>query len=46
MPYTRNRIDVLKAKILYLRKYNYSDALIESLMYANNYGMKEINEQL
>jgi len=40
---TRNREEILKAKIDYLKQTDSSDARIESLLYANKYSLKEIN---
>jgi hypothetical protein len=37
------RTEILKAKIDYLKQANYSDVMIEGLLYAQNYSLKEIN---
>ena len=46
MKYTRDREEILKAKIHYLKFYKSSDALIEGLLYAQGYNLKEINSVL
>lgn len=43
---TRNREEILKAKIDYLKQCNASDARIEGLLYAQRYSLKEINRFL
>lgn len=43
---TRNREEILKAKIDYLKQCNNSDARIEGLLYAQRYSLKEINSVL
>ena len=43
MKYTRNRQEILKAKINHLKECNYSDKMIEGLLFAQRYGLKEIN---